>query len=41
MQAYRICYDFITDIEKIMLLKNPKVSIMNSFISFFIWFKNF
>lgn len=38
MQAYRICYDFITDTEKIMLLKNAKVSIMNSFISFLISF---
>lgn len=38
MQAYRTRYDFITDIEKIMLLKNQKVSIMDFLISFFIWF---
>lgn len=38
MQAYRTHYDFITDIEKIMLLKNQKVSIMDFLISFFIWF---
>lgn len=30
-------YDFITDIEKIMLFKNSKVSIMN-FLCLFIWF---